>query len=266
MRKYAVISCALLFTGALSSVAAKSVQFRFTDTIARSVSVIGSFNQFDPAANPMHRGAYGAWTSSISLPTGTHTYAFLVDGEYRVRDRYAPNHEVAADHQIASVILIASDTNSFMPSVRTAPAALVPEAATVPEIHEDRSASATKPRTAYTGTRMTDALLQQTKDQVTILNAAGEDEGMASELVRQYFLIVLNDLATFRSWTRRWRLPLTVRSVRMGGSRFLKNPSMEKRARVFESHRTSHYPPHGTRATRHDQPSGSSPPVHGFSM
>jgi len=42
---------------------------------------------------------------------------------------------------------------------------------------------------------MTDALLQQTKDQVTILNAAGEDEGMASELVRQYFLIVLNDLA-----------------------------------------------------------------------
>jgi len=104
MRKYAVISCALLFTGALSSVAAKSVQFRFTDTIARSVSVIGSFNQFDPAANPMHRGAYGAWTSSISLPTGTHTYAFLVDGEYRVRDRYAPNHEVAADHQIASVI------------------------------------------------------------------------------------------------------------------------------------------------------------------
>lgn len=42
---------------------------------------------------------------------------------------------------------------------------------------------------------MTDALLQQTKDQGTTLNAAGKDEGMASELVRQYFLIVLNDLA-----------------------------------------------------------------------
>ncbi len=68
MRKDAVIFCALLFTGALSSVAAKSVQFRFTDTIARSVSVTGSFNQFDPAANPMHRGAYGASTSSTSYP------------------------------------------------------------------------------------------------------------------------------------------------------------------------------------------------------
>ena len=146
MRKDAVIFCALLFTGALSSVAAKSVQFRFADTIARSVSVTGSFNQFDPAANPMHRGAYGASTSSTSYPHGhPHTYAFLVDGEYRVRDRYAPNHEVDADHQIASVILIASATNSSMASVRTAPAALVPEAATVPEIHEDRSVGQSAP-------------------------------------------------------------------------------------------------------------------------
>ncbi len=144
MRKDAVIFCALLFTGALSSVAAKSVQFRFTDTIARSVSVTGSFNQFDPAANPMHRGAYGASTSSTSYPRAP-PYAFRVDGEYRVRDRYAPNHEVDADHQIASVILIASATNSSMASVRTAPAALVPEAATVPEIHEDRSVGQSAP-------------------------------------------------------------------------------------------------------------------------
>jgi tetratricopeptide (TPR) repeat protein len=194
MRKYGVFLCALLFNGWVSPVIAEAVAFRFTDTIARSVSVIGSFNQFDPAANPMQRGAYGAWTNHISLPAGTHTYAFLVDGTYRVRDRYAPHHELDEDHQVVSVIRIAPETDSSVTPARTAPAASDPAEITASKISEFRETSAPQPRIPITGTVITGEFLQRMADQVTILEAAGVGDPMAVELVRQYFLIVLNDL------------------------------------------------------------------------
>lgn len=47
---------------------------------ARSVSVIGDFNDWQPAATPMQRMPDGRWMVSLDLAHGYHQYLFLVDG------------------------------------------------------------------------------------------------------------------------------------------------------------------------------------------
>jgi 1,4-alpha-glucan branching enzyme len=57
--------------------------FRFSTRLcpaARNVSVIGTFNQWDPAAHQLRRAANGDWTITVYLPTGRVVYAFMVDG------------------------------------------------------------------------------------------------------------------------------------------------------------------------------------------
>jgi hypothetical protein len=48
----------------------------FTD-----VAVFGTFNSFDPAANPMTDNGDGTWSTTVAdVPTGGHEYLFIVDG------------------------------------------------------------------------------------------------------------------------------------------------------------------------------------------
>ena len=47
---------------------------------AKTVSIVGDFNQWNPAANPMKQSADRAWTIRLDLKHGHHRYAFLVDG------------------------------------------------------------------------------------------------------------------------------------------------------------------------------------------
>ena len=48
---------------------------------AKSVSLVGDFNDWQPAAHPMTRMPDGGWTIRLELPHGHHQYAFLVDGQ-----------------------------------------------------------------------------------------------------------------------------------------------------------------------------------------
>ncbi len=48
---------------------------------AKSVSLIGDFNGWDPAAHPMNRMPDGGWVIRLELPHGHHQYLFLVDGK-----------------------------------------------------------------------------------------------------------------------------------------------------------------------------------------
>ncbi len=58
---------------------------------ATSVSVVGDFNGWDPAATPMRRiGGDGPWSATVLARPGRHTYAFLVDGVTLVADPLAP--------------------------------------------------------------------------------------------------------------------------------------------------------------------------------
>ena len=47
---------------------------------ARSVSVVGDFNQWLPEAHPMKQMPDRSWLVNVELKHGHHRYAFLVDG------------------------------------------------------------------------------------------------------------------------------------------------------------------------------------------
>jgi hypothetical protein len=55
--------------------------FRLRAPGAKRVSLVGDFNGWDPAADSMHPEGADWWELAISLPAGSHQYAFLVDGE-----------------------------------------------------------------------------------------------------------------------------------------------------------------------------------------
>jgi 1,4-alpha-glucan branching enzyme len=48
---------------------------------AKSVSLIGDFNGWQPSAHPMKRMPDGVWFLRLELPHGHHQYLFLVDGK-----------------------------------------------------------------------------------------------------------------------------------------------------------------------------------------
>jgi 1,4-alpha-glucan branching enzyme len=57
---------------------------------ARSVNVVGSFNDWGPVSIPLEdRDHNGVWQAAVVLPAGTHEYMFVVDGERWVVDPLA---------------------------------------------------------------------------------------------------------------------------------------------------------------------------------
>jgi len=59
------------------------VPFRFDGRAVpgvRSVALVGSFNRWDSAAEPLTRGPDGWWTTDVLLSAGEYEYLFLVDG------------------------------------------------------------------------------------------------------------------------------------------------------------------------------------------
>lgn len=54
--------------------------FRVQAASARSVSVVGDFNGWDPGANPMTQGDDGWWECSLNLSPGSFQYAYRIDG------------------------------------------------------------------------------------------------------------------------------------------------------------------------------------------
>lgn len=59
------------------------MSFEFTDPDARSVSIAGTFNNWQPDAKIMHPVGNNRWIREVMLPIGTHEYCFVVDGEFR---------------------------------------------------------------------------------------------------------------------------------------------------------------------------------------
>jgi len=47
---------------------------------AKSVSLVGDFNGWNPAAHPMKQTPDRSWLLNVELKHGHHRYAFLVDG------------------------------------------------------------------------------------------------------------------------------------------------------------------------------------------
>ena len=65
------------------------VQFVLVAPGAKSVSLVGDFNDWDAAATPL-RAASGAWSVALRLVPGRHRYAFVLDGIRWIADPLAP--------------------------------------------------------------------------------------------------------------------------------------------------------------------------------
>lgn len=66
-----------------------SCTFAYTDPGAKTVSLVGSFNNWDRTSVPMKRVDRGTWAVSVRLPRGVYYYQFVVDGRTWVVPPYA---------------------------------------------------------------------------------------------------------------------------------------------------------------------------------
>ena len=57
------------------------VDFGLVASEAKSVSLAGSFNGWDPTVTPLMK-VDGAWHVKVGLPRGRHEYRFMVDGQW----------------------------------------------------------------------------------------------------------------------------------------------------------------------------------------
>jgi 1,4-alpha-glucan branching enzyme len=61
----------------------ETVELRFTAPGARSVSVAGTFNGWDPKSNPLSKESGGVWRTALLLAPGRYEYRFIVDGQWQ---------------------------------------------------------------------------------------------------------------------------------------------------------------------------------------
>lgn len=59
------------------------VEFSLKAPAAEAVSLVGSFNRWDPSSHPMDGDGKGLWEIVLPLPPGTYHYGFEVDGKWR---------------------------------------------------------------------------------------------------------------------------------------------------------------------------------------
>lgn len=69
---------------------ARPVPFVLMAPEAARVSIVGDFNDWDPAATPLRRAGEHAWWVVVKLPPGRYRYSFVVDGTRWVADPAAP--------------------------------------------------------------------------------------------------------------------------------------------------------------------------------
>ncbi len=65
----------------------RAVNFICNAPEAQSVSLVGDFNRWNPAAHPMKQMPGGGWLLTVELPHGHHRYAFLVNGQLTLDPR-----------------------------------------------------------------------------------------------------------------------------------------------------------------------------------
>lgn len=84
-------------------------QFVLLAPEARSVSVVGDFNDWDPAVTPLTRhGREGVWVVEVDLRSGRHLYSFVVDGDVWVPDDGVPRAPDDEFGRPSSVLLLPS--------------------------------------------------------------------------------------------------------------------------------------------------------------
>ncbi|MBC2733543.1 MAG: glycoside hydrolase [Desulfobacteraceae bacterium] len=70
----------------------RRVVFSFHAPEANIVSLVGSFNDWDPNRHPMQNKGHGLWKKAVTLPQGEYEYKFWIDGQWKEDPR---NHRTS---------------------------------------------------------------------------------------------------------------------------------------------------------------------------
>jgi len=81
-------------------------QFVLDRRDARSVSLVGDFNDWKGGSTPLTRLESGLWTVSVPLAPGRHVYAYLIDGTLVQADPRAPKSDDADYGREGSVVMV----------------------------------------------------------------------------------------------------------------------------------------------------------------
>lgn len=65
----------------------RAINFICVAPHAKSVSLVGDFNSWNPESHPMKQMPDKAWLLTVELKHGHHRYAFLVDGAFTLDPR-----------------------------------------------------------------------------------------------------------------------------------------------------------------------------------
>src|SRR5262249_31749048 len=82
---YSELTARELSTGSAPTESRRLVTLHFQSADAGSVAVVGSFNGWSPAVNPMSKKG-DTWELTLSLLPGKYSYRFLVDKNKQVLD------------------------------------------------------------------------------------------------------------------------------------------------------------------------------------
>lgn len=83
-----------------------ATQFVLNAPNAARVSLVGEFNDWDPARAPLARDAGGVWSIVVPLVPGRHVYAFVVDDTVWTLDPRAPKADDPDFGRAGSVVLV----------------------------------------------------------------------------------------------------------------------------------------------------------------
>lgn len=91
-----LVSCASMGSGGHAAaggydIVEDGVIFKYVDPDAQKVNLIGDFNNWMPAADPMNdKNGDGEWTLFYPLTPGRYEYKFVIDGRHWIPDPRNP--------------------------------------------------------------------------------------------------------------------------------------------------------------------------------
>lgn len=100
------IAVALLVVSPLHATVSKveeGIEFSYDDPSAGSVSLAGSFNNWNMNANPLTQGDDGVWRVIVDLEPGEHEYKFVVNGSEWIAD--PDNPRIVGDYGNSGVTI-----------------------------------------------------------------------------------------------------------------------------------------------------------------
>ena len=83
----------------------QTVLFEFFDLLATSVTIAGTFNDWQPHATALLKLGAGRWARKLVLPPGIYEYRFVVDGKW-MSDPTAAETALNPFGQVNSVVKV----------------------------------------------------------------------------------------------------------------------------------------------------------------